>query len=398
MAQATKTWKPARVRSEEERRGGGSSQYLSLDEGEKFTGYALFDADPAKDEAGYYEYLEHFHQASRKSIPCAGDDCPLCADGEKPRTRAKTLWLVTRDEKGGEKEGGELRIFNFNWNLIKYFTEMRVEGDKIKGRMFRVSRLDDRGNYAVLGKDDKITATAVKEAVGVKDAPDFDQMVTSQLRKGLEGIAVARALDADDDVEEEAATSTTSKGKSTSSSKGKTKKEGWPDEAEELAVTVASVDDENSILVNHDEYGEEEKVWGTDKLDLTGLEEGANITIDYFTDDDKDKVATAFEETEPVKSKDDDETTVELPKLMEGEEFEVVGETDETNGTIPVENEDYTFDLYILESMKLDFDDYKVGTKILVTAKRDSAGDMCATEIPEIQGSSGKKGGSRKKG
>src|ERR1051326_4751443 len=119
----TKEWKPRRVRSEDDR--GGSSDFLSLDEGQKFLGFALFDADPAKDEKGYYEYMNHWIGGSKNgtAVPCAGDDCPYCEDGEKPRDVALTLWLVVKDENGSTPDPPELRIFRANSLVIKQFTE-----------------------------------------------------------------------------------------------------------------------------------------------------------------------------------------------------------------------------------------------------------------------------------
>ena len=64
----TKKWTPRRVRNEEER-GTGTSGFITLDEGEKFLGYALFEADPAEDDPAYYEYLDHWNTAARRSVP-----------------------------------------------------------------------------------------------------------------------------------------------------------------------------------------------------------------------------------------------------------------------------------------------------------------------------------------
>lgn len=393
-----KEWKPVRVRSEDER-SGGSSDYISLEEGQNFVGYALFEGDPAVDEPGYYEYLEHWHNASQRRIPCAGADCPLCEDGDKPKTRAKTLWLVTKDEKKNVLDPPALRIFNFNWNIIKVFTEMRAEGDKIKGRSFRISRLDDRGNYAILPKDDKLTATDVKAHAKAKEAPDFEAIVTAQLRKAMEGLAVARAMRDDDD--DDAATPVTDakggakKGKEAPAPEPEDDPEGWPETAEDLQVTVSEVDEQNFILVDHDDYGTGEKVWGTKKLDLTDLAEGDTIIIDYFTDDENDKVASTFEKQEAPEPADNAEggSTNDLPDKIEGMELEVTGECDTQNGTIPVRSEELETDflLWVLDTMKPDWDDFTEGVKFTVTAEKDQMGDLVATEMPEVVKAKGAK-------
>lgn len=394
-------YKPRRVTSEDERFSGGG-QYMTLaSEGEKFLGYALFEANPAVDEPGYYEYMEHWVQNGAKgsSVPCAGEDCPLCEEGERPRNRAKTLWLVLEDQKGSKLDPPELRIFNLNGKLIKQFTDFRSEDEKIKGRKFRVTRSDDSGNYTLMPKTDFLKIAQVKEHLKGKDAPDIESMVTSQLNKAMEGLATARAM-ADDDVDE---TPEPQKGKGKSSAKGKAEpkkkdKEDWPEEADEITVTVVSTDDDdNTMVVTSEEYEDEATVWGTPDIDLTELEEDAEITISYVTDKDDDKVITSLEEAEGEGGTVDDEEEDELPDKIEGEEFTVLA-VDGNEYTIDVENDEMKFQLYIIDSMKIDFDDYEPGTKIIVNAEKDTSNDLVATEIPEIVKKSGaKKTGGRKK-
>lgn len=389
---AATVWKPRRIRSTEER-SAGNSDFLSLKKEENFLGFPLFEGDPAIDEPGYYEYYEHWDQDAKRRIPCPGEEvCPLCEDGNQASTRAKTLWLVQRTKiKGDSREFDppKVMIFNLNWNLIKMVTEMRTEGDKIKGRLFRVSCLDDRGNYSLTSKEEKLTATAIKEAL--KDAPDLDKIVTNSLRKAMEGLSLRAAMDADDEPEEEETTSR----RETSSGKGKDAKpkdeepEGWPDEAEDLEVTVDSVDDDNFMLVSHDEYGSEEKVWGTKELDLTEIEPGATITVTYFTDDEDDKVATAFEVQETSESGG----SSDLPDKITEMEFEVVGNIDRDDWKMDVRNDDYEFTLYVLENANPDWDDYEEGTKIIVTCAKDREGDMTTKEAPVVVTSGAKKGG-----
>lgn len=394
-----KEWKPRRVTSEDER-GGGSSDYISLDEGEKMLGHALFEADPSVDEPGYYEYMEHWINGIRKSVPCAGEDCPLCAEGERPKTRAKTLWLLVTDNKGTKLDPPQLRIFNFNYNLIKQFTELRGEDEKIKGRQFRISKVDDRGNYAVIPKAETLKVAEVKEWLKNPAAPDFDQLVTSQLRKGMEGFVTARAME-DDEPEEAAAPSTTkgaaSKGAAAKSAPAKTKKKDWPAEAEDLVVTVDEVDPANTMLVSADEYDGQVKVWGTDKLDLTEIDDGATVKLDWITDADDDYVATscavigADEPEEAVADVDAPDAAV-LPDKIVGEDFTVVS-VDASNSTIEVKSDELTleFTLYFLDTMQVDFDDYEDGTTIVVTAEKDADGDMVATAVPTTKKATGTK-------
>lgn len=459
-----KDWKPRRVRSEDDR--GGSSAFMLLDEGEKFLGYALFAGDPTKDDPGYYEYMNHWVGGAKggRSVPCAGEDCPVCEDGERPRDVALTLWLVTKDEKGNDLGDGELRIFRMNSIVIKQLTEMRSEDEPIKGVQFRVTRMDDRGNYMLQPKPKKLSAADVKEHLKSKDAPDFDNMVTSQLRKAMEGLAVARAMDDDDDDDDDNDKKKQSK-KSSAKSK-KDEKADWPDEASEIAVTVTAINSKKNIItVESDDYEDEAEVWGTSELDLTDLDESDEITLDYETDNDGDKVASAFtaageekkdeapdvedieDETlelvkvskknssvdvewqdETITLVGDDDTDLdafskgdsavisatydseeeswtltsieepegegsgdggELPAKIEDVEFIVTG-IDTRESTMEVQladDDDLAFTLFFLDkgpASEVDFDDYKEGTKIVVSAEKDSVGDMVATLVPTV--------------
>ena len=373
---------PRRIRSEEDRNsGGGPSNYIRLGDGQRFLGYALFDGDPATDEPGYYEFYEHFDVSARRSVPCAGDECPLCADGDRPKVRAQTLWLVTRDENGNDLGDGELRIFTANWNVIKLVTEMRAEGDKIKGVQHRVSRLDDRGTYSLMPKTEKLTATQVKEWLKHDDAPDFDDMTTNRLMKAMEGYAVRKALDDDDEPEEP------KKAAKKSTAKAKAETADWPEEGEDAEVVVVELDG-NIITVESDDFDGSTLIYGTDEVDFTDLVESQVVTVSWVTDEEGDKVATAMEAAGAPEPEDEPN---ELPDAIEGERFEVVGAVDEDNGVIPVKNDEWEFNLYVLDGVDIDWDDYEVGKQITVNAERDTQGDMVASEAPALVKAAAKK-------
>jgi len=418
----TKKWTPRRVRNEEER-GTGTSGFITLDEGEKFLGYALFEADPAEDDPAYYEYLDHWNTAARRSVPCAGDDCVFCEDGDKPRDIALTVWLVVKDEKGNTLDPPELRIFRANSIVIKQLTEMRSEDETIKGTQFRVTRMDDRGNYMLQPKTKSLKKSEVKEALKDKDAPDLEQMVTGQLRRAMEGIAVARAMDDDDDDDDNEQTQAGKKAKKTADkSKNGTGDEDWPEDGlDEEEVTVAKVDKEgNWIEATSDEYDGKVKVWTTDSIefDLTDLSKGDTVTVSADgPDDDGEYILNAEPETEGAEPDDDDDDAAkddgeaeggDLPDAIEDEEFTVTA-IDTSESTIDVENDELEleFTLYFLDkgpASKVDFDDYEEGAKIKVSAEKDSQGDMVATEIPEVvtekksKKSGAKTSGGKKKG
>jgi hypothetical protein len=392
-----KIWTPRRIRSEDER-GSGSSDYIQLDEGEKFLGYALFEGDPSLDDPGYYEYAEHYDPSIGKrggSVPCAGpDDCIYCQDGDRPKTRAKTLWLVVEDQKKNELDPPQLRIFNFNFNIIKAVTEMRAEGEKIKGRQFRVSRLDDRGNYTLLPKAESLKATELKEWLKNDSAPDFDKMVTAQLRKAMEGAAIRKAVeDPDEEPEEEKPAAKAKTKPAATKTKAKPKAE-WPDEIEET-VTVVSADGSGAFFTaSSDDYDGTKDVYKTDAIefDLTDLAEDDLVKITASLDGEGDYVLSEEPETEGAESEeaDSDAPDNDLPDSIDGVEFEVV-DVNAPNSTIDVKNEELEFTLYFLDTMTIDFDDYAEGDTIIVSAEKDSFGDEVATEVPKKKGAAKKK-------
>lgn len=385
-------WTPKRVRDEEDRRTG-SAGFIDLVEGENFLGFALFDGDPAKDEQGYYEYLQHWVPSGKggSSVPCAGDDCPLCEDGDKPRDVAYTAWLVVKDEKGADLNGGEgeVRSFRANSLVIKQITEMRAEDESPIGVQFRVSRLDDRGNYLLAAKQKKpMTKTAVRETLKASGV-DYDTMVTNRLNKAMEGLAVARAVNAMDDDDEP----TPAKGKASTNSKRKSAQDEWPTEADDLDVVVDEADEDgNFVMVTSDDYDGPAKVWTNADISfsLESLEEGQALTISYESDPDGDFVLSAEPtiEEEP----DEDEEPVadnELPDELEDAEFEVVS-IDVGSSTMEVKSDelDLAFTLYFLDrgpASKVDFADYEEGSVIILSAEKDTVGDMVATKVPTLK-------------
>jgi hypothetical protein len=78
-----------------------------------------------------------------------------------------------------------------------------------------------------------------------------------------------------------------------------------------------------------------------------------------------------------------------------------VGAVDEDNGTIPLKNDEWEFDLYILDGVEIDWDDYEVGKQVTINAERDVQGDMVSLEAPELvkaKKSSAAKAGAKKTG
>lgn len=412
MSTSTKDWKPRRITSEDDR-SGGSTDYISLNHetAPHFVGYPLFVGDPAEPEPGYYEYMEHWLNDVRKRVVCPGEDvCPYCHDGDRPKTRAKTLWLVTEDEKGnvivnaaGEPEP-KLKIMSFNYNLIKMFTGFRKAGDKYVGRLMRVTLTDDRGNYSIFPKDDTLTKTAFKEALKSPNAPDFDELVTAQLRKAFEGYELSAAMEQADNGAEPAAPASAAKGKAAPEPDlpdDEPAAQDWPDDAKNLIVIVEEIaDDGNWFEASHSDYDGTRKVWTTNDiaLDFADLAPAMALAITGSLDSDGEYILSAepeIVEAEQGGGDAPDEETPELPAKIADVKATVTGDVDTDNFTIPVSVEELgvEFLLYVLEGTTIDWADYKVGTEItIVEATRDSVGDLCTKTAPTVGGASGAKG------
>lgn len=393
--------KVKRIRDESEYKTGGSSDFIGLDEGEKFTGYFLGEADPKVDDPAFFPYKMHWN--GKTSVPCADDECVYCEDGDRPRSKAYTLWLVTIDEAGtklGKKGEGELRIFDMPVTVIKQFNEYRSEGEKVKGHLYRVSRTDEKTYVVVPKTQPPLKAADIKALIKSDDAPDFEAMLTNKLKKAMEGVAVARALEDDDDDKPK---------KSKAKSKGKEKDEEpednddageWPDELDEEEVTVRSVGDDGAHFVAvSSSYDEEVNIYTRQDLefDPETLSKGDVVTVTAEKDDEGDYILSAEPDVAEGDGNDDDNGN-DLPDSLEDVEFEVVS-TNQSEGTIDVKNDEMEFSLYLLDTVKWDEDDYPEGAKITVSAEKDRAGDMVTTDAPEVvkaKKSGGKKAAGKK--
>jgi hypothetical protein len=395
-----------RVRSRDDRKLGGD--FITLGKtGESFIGYALFKPDPELDDnEGYFEYFEHF-VPGQNFVPCSGDACPLCKAGNRPNTRAKTLWLVTQEGRS-ELDEPELKIFNFNWSLIQEFDEYYQEDEPVLGQLWRIKRIEGQGKYAVRLKDGKLKVADLKGAL--KEAPDLEQIVTQTMVSKMADAEAADAL-ADDDEDEDRPTK--ARGGKPSKAKAEEPDEGdepGADEIEEETVEVVRVSKKNETLtVEYD--GDEIVVYGVN--DIEEYSKGDEIVLTAHQDEDGDWVADDIQSAEAEKESEGGEeeeegkegeggAADELPDRISKEEFAVVSVSAEEE-TIDLENEEYgTFTLYFLDqgpASKVDFDDYDEGDTVIVTAVKDKDGDMVADKhVPEKKAAKGRaRAGSKRK-
>jgi hypothetical protein len=445
------------VRSADDRKLGG--EFFSLKPKESFEGYALFKPDPElSDNTGYFEYFEHYSKATGY-VACAGpDDCPFCKTGDRPNTRAKSVWLVD----------GEVKVFNLNYSLIQELYDYLTEDEVVLGQLWRIKRLNDRGNYSVRLKPGKMTQKDLKESL--KNVPDVEAITTTRMRKALEEMDAADALEDNGDGDEDEAPKAR---KGSKAEKTKAEPEPENEDIEDETVTITSVSKKNNTI--NVEYNDEDVLlYGTADIDVSDFKKGDEVVVSAATDADDDYVLSSLEpatqeeqagdgvfedttgevgkvtksnktaevevEGEDVvlwftsdedfeyavkgasivfsaeKDKDDDWVvssvrsaeadggSSELPDKFERETF-TVANVDEQEETIDLEGEvdgtNYEFTLYFLkdgDASDVDFDDYKDGMEVIVTAVKDEDKDMVADEhVPEpVKPKSGKAGASGK--
>lgn len=390
-----------RVTSVADRKSGG--EFLTLGSiGEAFQGIALFIPDPAlEDNPGYYEYFEHYTKATGY-VPCAGpEQCLFCKTGDRPTTKAKTVWLVTHE---GRMKGGELpeldtptvKIFNFNWSIIQQFYDDLSEGEAVLGMAYRLKRLDDRGKYSIkhLSKSD-LTKTELKKVLKETEMPDLGAITDGKLRKVYEELDASEILEdddeevtTDDDDEPRAKKGTKSSGK-----KGKAKEEE-PDEDDESSTgyedqeaTITSVSKKNSTLTvtfeDEDEDDVEVVLFLTDEdvADIADFKKGMEVVFSSDPDEDDDQILSALAE----KGEDEEEEGGEAGGALEDVTAEVKS-VSKKNNTLTVTFEDDDEDevevvLFLTDDQ--DIADFKKGMSVTFTAEMDEEEDYVVSDIEE---------------
>lgn len=354
------------VRSADDRKLGGD--FLTLKQGESFEGYALFVPDPAaEDNGGYFEYFEHYSKATGY-VACAGpDDCPFCKVGDRPNTRAKAVFLI--DDKP--------TVFNLNYKLINEFYDYLSDDEPVKGQLWRVKRLDDRGGYNVRLKPGKLTQKDLKAAM--TNVPDVEQIVVSRMRKSLEEMDASVALRDDDDENGASASdpdeTTSRKGRPASSGKnGKGKAAPEPeadDPIEDETVTITSVSKANNTL-KVDRDGEETLLYGTGDIDVSRFKKGNEVVVSAEKDNDDDWVLSSLEaadaEPAPAEGEAFEDTSAEVLKVTKNNKTAEVAIEGQSNETIWfTSDEDFAY------AVK--------GETIVFSAEKDGDGDWVVSSV-----------------
>jgi len=374
-----KDLKVRRITSKEERKSG--NLFLRLKTDEKFKANALFEMNPeAEKNPGYYEYLEHYDNSSNTYVPCTGDDCYMCELGDNPSGKALTLWF---DPEADKKD--QIRVFKLNGFLIRDFTEIEEEEGGVLGRLFRVKRLSDRGEYRATPQSDKpLTKKEIKELL--KDAPDFEAMVLKQAKAAFQAHKATAALeDADDDDDDEDEDEDEDDQPKTKGGKNKADVENDDDDD----------DDEDDSEEDDDDDDDDDSDDDSDDDDDDD-EDSEDDDEDENEDDDSD------DDSEDDSDDDDDEDESEDENASVSGVTAEVKSTNENQETITFTEFEGKKNVkaWVGRGLEVDFDKVTKGVEIKVDAALDDEGDWIITKVTMPRKNSGKggKGKGGKKG
>ena len=331
------------------------SVFMRLKDGESFRGVALFDPDPEAalkgENPGYFEYYDHYDKAGNTYVPCAGEDCPFCAVGENPSTRALTAWYFP--EAADEKD--KIKLFTMNYSTIEDITDEAEEEDGILGKTIRIKRLDDRGNYKIKVLPTKAITLKLRKELLKKLEDDIlkgegmEGLVLQQLKRQIERLKALDLLEdddtADDENEDEEEEAPKSRRRRTTA-----KAEPEEDEEEEDEEEEEEEDEEDE-----DEEDEEE---------------------DEEEEDDEEE-----DEEEEDEEEEDEGEEEETPEKVKAAVFTVVT-INKTDEIFDLESEEYgTLKMWLGDGLEVDYKVIKKGAAVVVDAAQDEEGDLIITAI-----------------
>lgn len=315
-----------RVATKEDRKR--PSVFMRLKTDEFFKGHALFEPDPELDSnPGYFEYYDHWDQQGQSYVPCTGDRCPFCAANMNPSTRALTVWYFPEND-----EKDQIKVFTANYGTITSLTDESEDEDGVLGKMLRIKRLSDKGEYRVKVLADKpLTKTELKKLMKQVEEMNLVGMVERQLAVQMERLKAIDALEDDDEDEEEEVTPR----------KGK-------------AITAEAEEDDDEDEEEDDEDDEEDE-----------------------DEEEEDEDEDEEDEDEDEEEEDEEE---EAPSEISGV-FEIVKFT-EGDETLDVKNSDgEKIKLWFGEGVEWEADELKKGASATIDALQDDEGDWVITEI-----------------
>ena len=337
------------VRSKEDRKR--PTVYMRLKTDESFRGYALFEPDPdLEDNPGYFEYYDHWDEQARQYVPCAGERCPFCAANDNPSTRAITAWYFP--DAGDVKD--QIKLFTMNFSTINDTTDESEEEDGILGKMLRIKRLSDKGDYRVKvasGPTSKpLTKAQLKKAMALLSeryesmkVETLQELVGRSLKAQMERLRALDALEDDDEMEDEEDTP--------KARRGRPKAEIADDDETDDDEEEEDEDDED------DEQDEDE------------------------TDDEEDEDEEEDDEDEEEDEDEEDEDEDEDNEISGGV-YEVV-KADSRNDKFDLKNEDGKITVWLGQGLDVDYEEIVKGSVVVIDAQMDAEGDWVATSFEE---------------
>ena len=403
------------VRTKQDRKRPSVFMRLKVDEAFKM--YALFEPDPELDDnPGFFEYYDHYDKQGNAYVPCTGESCPFCAANDNPSTRALTAWL---DPSAGDK-AEQIKVFTMNFSTTQDMSDEAEDEGGVLGKMVRVKRLSDRGDYRVKITTDKpLTQKATKDAMSAleeKFPNGLQGLVERQLEVQMERLKALEAMEDDDDEDEEREERSTARRGRATNSKTRSRadedeEENDGDEEEEEGESsdeeTSSVEEQelellsvskrnNSVTVEID--GEEAVLAGDeDEIDVSDFRKGDVAVVSAeWDEEDEVWVLTSIEATEgEQESEEGDEEDEEADEDGEGEEGEE--EEEEANSIeggeyevvrveaddeiLHLQNDDGKVKMWVGEGVNPDYDAIKKGVTVTLDAQTDDEGDWIVTAV-----------------
>jgi hypothetical protein len=389
------------------------SVFMRLKTNEAFKGVALFEPDPEiEDNPGYFEYYDHYDKQGNAYVPCAGDRCPFCAANDNPSTRALTVWYFPQAADVKDR----IKVFTLNYSTINDIADEAEDEGGILGKVVRIKRLSDKGDYRVKITTDKaLTKKEVKEAMALlqeKFSDGLVSLVERQLKAQMERLKAMDALDDDEDDDDELTTS--KKGKPVVDDDDDDDDDEVTDEkdddddddtegiSEEEFEIVKVSKKKNSITVEHE--GEQiELVADEDEISVADFKKGQTVTVSAEYDDDEETwtltaVEEAEAEAEEADDDDDDDDGDAAADTPDEEEAEITGavyevvKVQEKDEIFDLKNDDGKVKMWLGEGVDVDYDVIKKGVAVKLDAVQDEEGDWIITEISVAKsGKGGKK-------
>jgi len=423
LATSTRRKKPAftirTVATKEDRKR--PSVFMRLKTDEAFKGYALFEPDPELDDnTGYFEYYDHYDKQGNAYVPCTGENCPFCAANDNPSTRALTAWYFPQAADVKDK----IKVFTMNFSTTQEMSDEAEDEGGVLGKMVRVKRLSDKGDYRVKITNDKpLTKAQTKEAMGIlneKFPNGLMALVERQLEVQMERLKALEAMEDDDDEDDEREERTTKsrRGRAASSKRRDEEDEDEDTEDEDEDEEAAAIEEQefelvsvskrnNSVKVEHD--GETiELVGDEDEIDVSSFKKGDTAVISAEYDEDEEGwVLTTLSEVESDEDEDEDEEEEDEDEnsdedededededsdeeedeededestAIEGVVYEVV-RVEEADEILHLKNDDGRVKMWVGDGVSPNYDEVKKGASVKIDAQQDEEGDWIVMAV-----------------